>query len=353
MAKYIFYKQKLIDNINMLKDAYKSKGINFKIYYSVKTNPSDCVLEIINNENCNFEVVSYDEWLSVKKYNPTTLVLNGPSKDIKILKNIFDCNVKELYFNIDNDTDFDIIDSIDNIYTDKLKLGVRVYLDKTGIWNRFGFDIDSPRLVQIIKKYRDKINGFHFHFSTNNFNFENYLQIMTKINNLIDKYQLNLEYIDIGGGFPGASEEMYSNIIYNKLPDLIKTMMPDNITIISEVGRNLIEDTFNMKTSVISKKKISEDKFDIVIDTNILHFPCYWEKKFGIDYIVKNANKDQKPININIFGNSCMQIDKIADNFLIACEPNINDNVIISKIGAYSVSQASNFITKIPNIVIS
>jgi diaminopimelate decarboxylase len=45
-----------------------------------------------------------------------------------------------------------------------------------------------------------------------------------------------------------------------------------------------------------------------------------------------------------------MQIDKISDSVLNTQEPTIGDIVIIHNIGAYSYSQASNFITPVPEV---
>jgi len=273
-----------------------------------------------------------------------------PSKSYSLVKNIIENKVERLYFNVDNDTDLDLLEELGHSYVDKLKVGIRVYLNRTGVWNRFGFDVDSDRFKEILSKNKKVIKGFHFHFSTNNFDINNYCAILDKLNMLIEQFSLNLEFIDIGGGLPGASETIYHGDVYEKLPKLIKSKTKKDILIISEVGRNLVEDVFELKASIVSLKKTGLNIFDITIDTNITHFPCFWEKKFGIEYLpIKILNKT--PFFINIFGNSCMQIDKIADNFLIPQIPKVGDQILLTKLGAYSLSQATNFITPIPEII--
>jgi diaminopimelate decarboxylase len=79
-----------------------------------------------------------------------------------------------------------------------------------------------------------------------------------------------------------------------------------------------------------------------------MHFPCFWEKKFGIEYFP--VNKEKQVNTINIFGNSCMQVDKILENQLVTFKPQVGDKIVLTKVGAYSLSQASNFISKIPDI---
>ena len=82
-----------------------------------------------------------------------------------------------------------------------------------------------------------------------------------------------------------------------------------------------------------------------------MHFPCYYEKKYWLEYIPTNKAKKQ-PTEIEIFGNSCMQIDKISDSMMIEQNPEVGDEVVIHNIGAYSHSQATDFITKIPKVKI-
>ena len=47
-----------------------------------------------------------------------------------------------------------------------------------------------------------------------------------------------------------------------------------------------------------------------------------------------------------------MQIDKISDSMMIEQNPEVGDEVVIHNIGAYSHSQATDFITKIPKVKI-
>jgi len=232
----------------------------------------------------------------------------------------------------------------------KLKIGLRVYLSTDGVWNRFGYDISDKYLWEIIKKVNSikKLSGFHFHFSTNNFKISNYQLLLSKIKEFLNKSGTKIEFLDIGGGLPAANEFVYRPEIYQKLPSLISELFPQ-VEIISEAGRNIVADAVNLEAKVISLKKTRENKFLVNIDTNIMHFQCFFEKKFWVEY--KSKNKHQKqPAEIEICGNSCMQIDKISDSIMIEQNPEVGDEVVIHNIGAYSHSQAADFVTTIPEI---
>ena len=332
----------------MLTDAFSEQNVNFEIFYSVKTNFSKPVLDTVN-KHCHFEVVSAYEWTLIKEYRPKELVLNGPSKTKTLVRDILDSSVEKLFFNIDNDTDILIIENLEKKYLKKIVIGLRVYLNRPGIWNRFGYDINSKRADEVIIKFGKKLQGFHFHFSTNNFSINNYSAMFDEINKKIAEHKLKLQYVDIGGGLPGADEMLYQKTMYKELPELVKKFSPKNVLIISEVGRNLVENAFDLETEIVSTKELDNGTIDIVIDANIMHFPCFWEKKYSIEYVAYNGAQ-KRPTTVNIFGNSCMQIDKIAESYLITNVPVVGDRILLSKVGAYSLSQASNFISKIPDI---
>lgn len=350
MAHYLVNKRTIKSNISKLKRAFTDKGLDFELFYSVKTNFSEPVLVAVKESGSEFEILSCFEWNKVKIFKPKALVLNGPAKQIKFINEILN-KVELLYFNIDNDTDLEILSKIKPKLLAKLKIGLRVYSNESGIWNRFGYDIASKKnLSQLVIKINGlkKLSGFHFHFSTNNFKLSNYQKFLFQIKDFCDSLKLRLEFLDIGGGLPAANEFVYESEVYQKLPSLIFETFP-KIKIISETGRNIVANAVDLVTEVISLKKTDVNKFQVNVDTNIMHFPCYYEKRYWVEYIP--AQKAKKQVTeIEVFGNSCMQIDKISDLIMIEQTPKVGDKVIIHNIGAYSYSQAANFISKVPEV---
>lgn len=351
MAYYAVYKNKIKNNIEKLKSAFAAKNLDFQLFYSAKTNFCSPVLTAVKESDSEFEILSNFEWEKVKAFSSKALVLNGPGKQIELVENILE-EVDTLYFNIDNDTDFEILVKINPRLLDKLKVGLRVYLNADGVWNRFGYNVSDKDLWKIVKKIDliKKLSGFHFHFSTNNFKIYNYRLLFSQIKDFCDNSGTELEFLDIGGGLPAANEFVYESEIYQKLPSLISELFP-KVKVISEAGRNIVADAVNLETKVISLKKTGENKFQVNIDTNIMHFQCFFEKKFWVEYKSKSKNNKQ-PTEIEICGNSCMQIDKISDSMMIEQNPEVGDEVVIHNIGAYSHSQAADFITKIPKVKI-
>lgn len=349
MVHYLVNKTTIKTNISKLKKAFVDKGVDFELFYSVKTNYSKPVLEAIKESDSQFEILSSFEWDKVRIFKPKALVLNGPAKQLEFVNEILR-RVNLLYFNIDNDTDFEILSKINQKLLAKMKIGLRVYLNESGVWNRFGYDITSKNLSELVRKINSikKLSGFHFHFSTNNFKISNYQKLLFRIKDFCDSTKLRLEFLDIGGGLPAVNEFVYEFEMYQKLPSFISETFPA-VKIISEAGRNIVANAVDLETEVISLKEIDKNKFQVNVDINILHFPCYYEKKYWVEYIPIQKAKKQLT-EIEIFGNSCMQIDKISDLMMIKQNPRVGDKIIIHNIGAYSYSQAANFISKVPKV---
>ncbi len=350
MAYYVVNKTKIKSNIEKLKKSFLNKKLDFELFYSVKTNFMNPILSAVKEMGCEFEILSSFEWRKVRELNPRAVVLNGPAKEIKLVKEILS-KTNILYFNIDNDTDIEILQNINRELLRKIKIGIRVYLNLSEVWNRFGYDISSKDFAKIVAKISSikKISGFHFHFSTNNFKISNYQKMFSEIKNFCNRSKVCLEFLNIGGGLPAANEFVYESEVYEKLPTLISEIFP-NLKIISEAGRNIVADAVSLDTNIISLKKTGKNKFQVNIDANIMHFPCYYEKKYYIEFIPINKTKRKEIVEIEIFGNSCMQTDKISDSIIIDQVPRVGDKIIIHNIGAYSYSQAANFITEIPQV---
>src|SRR5581483_4485568 len=148
MTYYLVNKTKINSNINKLKKAFADKGLDFQLFYSVKTNFSKPVLVAVSESDAGFEILSSFEWDKVKVFKPKALVLNGPAKQVELVNEILS-GVNLLYFNIDNDTDFENLSKINPKLLAKMKIGLRVYLNESGVWNRFGYDIASKNLSEL------------------------------------------------------------------------------------------------------------------------------------------------------------------------------------------------------------
>jgi len=132
-----------------------NKGLAFQLFYSVKTNFCRPVLTAVKESGSGYEILSDIEWEKVKIFNSHEIVLNGPGKNYDLVRKISE-KVNFLYFNIDNDTDFNTLAKINSKQINKISIGLIVYLSTSEAWNRFGYDIMRNDLIDLIRKTKTK-----------------------------------------------------------------------------------------------------------------------------------------------------------------------------------------------------
>jgi len=176
-----------------------------------------------------------------------------------------------------------------------------------------------------------------------------------------DKYQHEIQYIDMGGGFASKNNlkgSFLPGIDTNPAIDdfaeaitsaLINSNFPtDKLPLlILETGRALIDDTANLLGTVISNKRLSDGRRTTILDigVNIL-FTSFW-----YDHKISPAQPfTQYTEDTVVYGPLCMNIDVIRENVNLPLM-NKGDHVVIHSVGAYNMTQWMQFITLRPRIV--
>ncbi|GBD89023.1 diaminopimelate decarboxylase [bacterium BMS3Abin03] len=243
----------------------------------------------------------------------------------------------------------------------------------TGIypkWDRFGFNYENGEAWQALKRIviNDKLNliGLHTHIGTYMMTADAYRVAASKLvllaKNLSDQFDVNLEYIDLGGGFASKNTligqylpaeevvptlEQFADAITSELLDFATT--PEEMpTLILETGRALIDDAGYLLSTVLATKRLSTGKRSIVIDAGVnLLFTSFWYKH----KILPAQEGTMQTENSTIYGPLCMNIDVIRDDITLPVLKK-DDKLVIHYVGAYEVTQWMQFITTRPNVVI-
>lgn len=79
---FVLESEKLVSNIRSFKKALDRQFKKNILGYSVKTNSTPVLLDILRNEGCFAEVVSYDEYKLArsKNFKANSIIYNGPLK---------------------------------------------------------------------------------------------------------------------------------------------------------------------------------------------------------------------------------------------------------------------------------
>ncbi|OGP12412.1 MAG: diaminopimelate decarboxylase [Deltaproteobacteria bacterium GWA2_50_8] len=367
---YVVSEQTIRKTYREAKRAFTTRYPKVQFAWSYKTNYMNAVCNVFHQEGSWAEVVSgfeYDKALA-NGVKGSHILFNGPDKSeadlTKAIKN-------GSYIHIDNFDELYTIIKLTDTIKEKPKVSIRVNMD-TGIypqWDRFGFNYDNGEawkaLTTIMLQEKLELVGLHCHIGTYMMTTTPYSIAAYKLAdlaaNLQKKYKHNIKYIDLGGGFaskntlkgaylPGTdtcpSFDDYAEVISNAL--INSELDPQNMpTLFLETGRALIDDAGYILGTVQAIKRLADGTRSMVINVGVnLLFTAFWyEHKITPAQPFTHYTEDTV-----IYGPLCMNIDVIRDHVSFPVLKK-GDNFVISRIGAYNMTQWLQFITLRPKIV--
>ena len=209
---------------------------------------------------------------------------------------------------------------------------------------KFGaHDNELDELMYYHNKNKYNLYGISFHVGSKCYYPEQYIKTVDKKKTLIDKYQLNIDTIDIGGGFPTVSDvfteeqfKQHACVIENYLK---KYECLKKYNFVGEPGRYIVDNTMTLRVKIINKK--------IRNGINIYYInDGLYGSLNGILFDGRDINESITPNTDKyiyksiIYGQTCDSFDKVE------CELpyyNIGDTIEFNNFGAYSWASATSF----------
>lgn len=209
---FILDSDKLVSNVLEFKRALNSRFSNHCIGYSIKTNSLPYMLHMLNELGCYAEVVSYTEYALALQvgFEKSHIVYNGPTKD---KETFLDAIKNGAYVNIDTKREIEWLNDLNKQHS--YKVGIRVNLNLGKISpedakegesdSRFGFSFENGELEEAINKIQlcknVKLGGLHLHRTSLTRSLNVYRNICKYAIRIINSLGLELDYIDVGGGY--------------------------------------------------------------------------------------------------------------------------------------------------------
>lgn len=357
---YIINKEELDFSFNKLVEALKKYWNNYIIGYSYKTNSLPWIVRYFDKRGCYSEVVSTDEYELGKKLDikKNKYIYNGPVKD---KESFMEAAQNGCYINIDSNRELEWATELTGDY----KLGLRVNFDiekycpnQSQCGNeggRFGFCYENGELnraIDFLTKNNVQVSGLHLHVSSKTRSLEIYEAIANMAVQIIKEFNLNLSYIDIGGGFFGGLENKPQFEDYIKLVSAIlkKSVSPENTILIIEPGMCLIGSPISYVSSVIDVKDTTYNHFVITDGTRTSIDPLMTKSSYFY-HINYNSLKDRKLDKQVICGYTCMEHDRFFEEYN-NYELSIGDKIIYEKVGAYTMCLTPLFIKYFPDVYV-
>jgi ornithine decarboxylase len=329
-----------------------------KPYYAVKCNPDLVILKLLYNLGCNFDCASKNEISKVMNIGASAdrIVFANPCKMISQIK-----------YARAHDIDLVVFDDENELYKIKMfhsnaKLILRIKTDDSNSMCKFnckfGADLeDVENLLRIAKNLNLNVTGLSFHVGSgcrDKNQYKTAIENCHQVYQLAKKMDINLEVVDIGGGFPGYSSKE-NDIQFEEIAEVLLTSIKEHfynhetdsflVEFIAEPGRFMVASSHTLVLSIINKKtrinKDSKEKEiiyyvnDSIYSTlnNIIHD----------HFVVSNENlfpfneRNEKKYKSTIFGPTCDALDRIAEQIML---PDLlcGEYLYIANLGAYTTA---------------
>lgn len=359
---FILDKHELVKSICGYKQALSRCFDHYHVGYSVKTNSLPYCLSIAKNYGCFAEVVSHDEYdlALLCGFEKDHIIYNGPMKS---RDSFIDAVSNGAFVNIETHRELEWLKELprDKQYNVGLRLNVNISMvspedaDGDNDDSRFGFSDRTDEFktaLSIINQISNvRLSGLHIHRTAHSRSIRFYQNSIKYACEIIKKYNLVLDYLDIGGGFFGIFPHKPT---YQQYSDAFKGVLTnyglDKLTVIIEPGNALVASSFSFLSEVLDVKHIESNRWFITTDGSRNDIdPFFHKSSYMTELITRNTGPvvDEQIIS----GCSCLEYDRL---FSINGRPllDIGDRILYKNVGAYTMCLSPLFIRYFPNVYV-
>lgn len=343
-------------NLNTIKKNFIKLKNSFpyaRIFYAIKANPGEPVLQMLSEMGSNFDIASRYELDMITKFDvsPDRLSYGNTIKKAQDIKYFYDKGVRMFA----TDSKDDLKNIAENAPGSRVYVRILVETSETADWplsRKFGChpDMAYDLLVQA-KQLGLTPWGVSFHVGSQQRDIGAWNDAIAKVkylfNSLEEEEDIRLQMIDMGGGFPATYTDptnelsVYASEITRFLTEDFGDDLPE---IILEPGRSLVGDSGILTSEVIlaSRKNntaltrwvyIDAGKFNGLVETmdECIKYPLI---------TTKDGDKEGEVI---IAGPTCDSMDVMYENikYKLPITLKQGDKIYWLSTGAYTSTYAS------------
>ncbi|MFX0180957.1 MAG: hypothetical protein ACFE78_12270 [Candidatus Hodarchaeota archaeon] len=348
---FIFLENKIRDNVRTFSRVFKSFFDNIQIFYSFKANFLPKICKIIHSEGIGAELVGLPELKLALEigFPPEKIIIGGPYLTKEIIEMSIDKGVKEIIvYNIK------YLKQIDTIAKKLNKIqNICLRIRSSKFESKLGIQLTNKNLIELknfVKNYKNiKLTTILSHYTTQMNSLDQFINNVKTIANaihLLSGQGLNPMSINLGGGFPEAtimSEKQLEKLAFNIKQQLVNRNL-DEKNIYLEPGRYFVGDSGLIIAKIINK---TENRW-IFLDVGNHICPKFAKCSLRF-YNASQINSPHK-YKTSIGGIIPTDQDVLAKDYFFTKEFNEEEIVLITNVGAYTLTFSNRFPYSLPNI---
>jgi len=322
-----------------------------EIHYAMKANPHKGILNILREEGSDFDVASYNEikMLLDIEVDSTNMIYANPVKSIPDLVRAYNVGVEKFVF--DNDVELQKMARYAPESDVLLRLAASGDDAYYKLSTKFGAQQkDAIRLLKKAKKLGLDPVGICFNVGCQVTRSDGYIQAIQsamKVFKEAKKNGIDLQVLDIGGGFPVRYGHKKTDMgngfdakqIITEVNAAIEEHVPEHIKIIAEPGRFIIGDAAVLIMRVIGLSKRKGVIWYYVDDGYYHSYSDMHASDWKFDFIPQSKGRKLRSV---LAGPTCDSFDVIAKSIWLP-ELELGELIMSPNMGAYTSGMASWF----------
>ena len=365
---YIIDEEKLLRDFNLLKDSLEASWNHYRIGYSFKTNSLPWLVTFLKEKGVMAEVVSDDEyalarWLAFKE---SEIIYNGPVKERTSFERAL---LAGGIVNLDGRRELDWLEELCDSHPEReFSVGIRVNFNLERLCpgettmgeegGRFGFSYENGTFGRVVERLRRRerihITGLHLHSSSKSRSVAIFEAISSMACRLKREFDLDLSYVDLGGGYCGGlpGRPQYPDYFPAIAAVLKEEFSPEQTALIVEPGISLLSSATTFETRVLDVRDIGEKRYLITDGSRFQLDPTMIKSSYLYHFKLASPKEGRRRMERQcISGYSCMEVDRI---FELENGPELKegDRIVYENVGGYTMSLAPLFIRYFPDVYV-
>jgi len=351
---FIFFQNKLSENIQRLRSIGNSIFSNFRIVYSIKANYLVPILKEIDAISVPFELISEYEYAILKRESLSTenLIVGGPYLPDSFITEII--KEKNPIFVIYSIGQAHRLDKIAKKAETTVKALVRFTAPKSE--SHLGLSLNDTTLNHLEQVTHScgniELIGVNSHYGTQLNSRDSYVKnahYLAEITRVLESKGIFIpKMLNLGGGFPNASVIKNSQLvtILSDIKNELNQFGYSNLEIIFEPGRYIVED---IGVFIMNLIEVSDCSHSLYVNAGTNFLPRFARNSlrfYNADQPISHYNNQ-----VTIYGNIPSEEEILTKNYNFSSINHVGDHILVLNCGAYCITFSNRFPYKKPKIV--